>query len=230
MDIFGNSAYFGIVLSIAAYTAGLSLKKKFKSAVLNPLLVSAVIIIVFLVVCRVSYDEYNNSAKYLSYLLTPATVSLAIPLYRQFEALKKNPVTILFGLLSGVIASLLSVLVLCILLNMPPEIYRTLLPKSVTTAIGIEVAKELGGKPAVAAAVIVVTGVLGNITASGVLKFFKIKHPIAVGLAIGCSSHAVGTARAMEIGEVEGAMSSLAIAVSGIMTVLLAPLFASIPL
>ena len=113
--------------------------------------------------------------------------------------------------------------------NMPPDIFHTLLPKSVTTAIGIEVARELGGKPTIAATVIVITGVFGNITASRVLKIFKIKHPIAVGLAIGCSSHAVGTARAMEIGEVEGAMSSLAIAVSGIMTVLLAPLFAAIP-
>ena len=229
MNIFGNSVYFGIVLSIAAYTAGLSLKKKFKSAVFNPLLVSAVIIIVFLLTFRVSYEEYNSSAKYLSYLLTPATVSLAIPLYRQFEALKKNPVTILIGLLSGVLASLLSVLALCIMFNMPPDIFYTLLPKSVTTAIGIEVARELGGKPTIAATVIVITGVFGNTTASGVLKIFKIKHPIAVGLAIGCSSHAVGTARAMEIGEVEGAMSSLAIAVSGIMTVLLAPLFAAIP-
>ena len=230
MNILGNSAYFGIVLSIAAYSAGLSLKKKFNSAVLNPLLVAAVIIIVFLVVFGVSYEEYNNSTKYLSYLLTPATVSLAIPLYRQLESLKKNPLTILLGLFSGVIASLASVFVLCVIFDMAPEIYYTLLPKSVTTAIGIEVARELGGKPTVAATVIVITGVLGNVTASGVLKFFKIKHPIAVGLAIGCSSHAVGTARAMEIGEVEGAMSSLAIAVSGIITVLLAPLFAQIPL
>ena len=228
--MFGDSAYFGIVVSILTYSAGITIKNRFKSAVLNPLLFSAVIIITFLLVFGISYEEYNNSAKFLTYLLTPATVSLAVPLYRQFELLKKNPVTILLGLLSGVLASLLSVLVLCIIFDIEPDIYYTLLPKSVTTAIGMEVAKELGGKPTIAATVIVITGVLGNVTASGVLKLFKIKHPIAVGLAIGCSSHAVGTARAIEMGEIEGAMSGLAIAVSGIMTVILAPLFASIQL
>lgn len=230
MDMFGDSAYFGIVVSILAYSAGITIKNRFKSAVLNPLLFSAVIIITFLLVFGISYEEYNNSAKFLTYLLTPATVSLAVPLYRQFELLKENPLTILLGLLSGVLASLLSVLVLCIIFDIEPDIYYTLLPKSVTTAIGMEVAKELGGKPTIAATVIVITGVLGNVTASGVLKLFKIKHPIAVGLAIGCSSHAVGTARAIEMGEIEGAMSGLAIAVSGIMTVILAPLFASIQL
>lgn len=228
MDIINNSAYFGIVLSVAGYAAGLSLKKKFKTAILNPLLVSVVLIIVFLLITKVSYESYNQSAKYLSYLLTPATVSLAIPLYRQLEALKKNPVTILLGLLSGVLASLASVFVLCMLLKLDSVMYLTLLPKSVTTAIGMDVAKELGGNPTIAAAVIIITGVFGNISASTILKIFKIKHPIAIGLAIGCSAHAVGTARAMELGEVEGAMSSLAIAVSGIMTVVIAPLFASL--
>lgn len=229
MDIINVSAYFGIVLSIAGYQAGLFLRKRFNFAVLNPLLVSVILIIAFLLVTDISYESYNNSAKYLSYLLTPATVSLAIPLYRQIEALKKNTLTVIFGLLAGVLASLLSVLVLCIVLRLGPEMYFTLLPKSVTTAIGMDVAKELGGNPTIAAAVIIITGVFGNIIASGFLKILKIKHPVAIGLAIGCSAHAVGTARAMELGEIEGAMSSLAIAISGIITVILAPIFACVP-
>lgn len=229
-EIAHGSLYFGVLISVAGYALGLAVKSKFKAAIFNPLLISIVFVILFLLIGNISYDTYNESAKYLSYLLTPATVSLAIPLYRQLGILKKNPAAIIGGLLSGVLASLLSVYLLCLLLGFDKQMYATLLPKSVTTAIGMEVAEELGGSGSIAAAIIIVTGVLGNIIADIVLKIFRITHPVAQGLAIGCSAHAVGTAHALELGEVQGAMSSLAIAVAGLMTVVLAPVLVNLPI
>ena len=159
--------------------------------------------------------------------MTPATVCLAIPLYEQVELLKKNVKAILAGLLSGVVTSVLCVLVLSYLFHLDHKVYVTLLPKSITTAIGMGVSEELGGYVTITVAVIVVTGVLGNVIAEAVCKLFKIEEPVAKGIAIGSAAHAVGTARAMEIGEVEGAMSSLSIAVAGLLTVVAAPIFAN---
>lgn len=165
-------------------------------------------------------------AKYLSYLLTPATVCLAIPLYEQLEQLKKNAKAIAAGILSGVLSSLVSVLALAAAFGLSHEEYVTLLPKSITTAIGMGVSEELGGIVTITVAVIIVTGVLGNIIAELVCKIFRIHEPVAKGIAIGSASHAIGTAKAMEMGEVEGAMSSLSIAVSGLLTVIGASVFA----
>lgn len=229
-DIAASSAYFGVLISVGGYALGLLLKKRFKLGIFNPLLVAIAAVMIFLMAARVSYTNYYNSAKYLSYLLTPATVCLAVPLYRQLSVLRRNLAAVLLGLGAGVAASLMSVFVLSRLFGFSHEMYVTLLPKSVTTAIGMDVAAEMGGSSGIAAAVIIVTGVLGNIIASAVCRIFRITNPVAVGLAIGCSAHAVGTARAIEIGEVEGAMSSLAIAVAGLMTVLGAPLAALLPM
>ncbi|MBQ7794864.1 MAG: LrgB family protein [Clostridia bacterium] len=229
-DFVSNSLFFGVFISIAGYSLGLFLKSKIRSALCNPMLISIIFVILFLLVCDISYEAYNSSAKYLSYLLTPTTVCLAVPLYRRLSVLKQNPVAILVGLLSGVAASLLSVYLLSVILGFDRTMLATLLPKSVTTAIGMELASEIGGNGSIAAAVIVVTGVLGNIIADGVCKLFRITHPVAKGLAIGCAAHAVGSARAMELGETEGAMSSLAIAVCGLMTVVLAPIFSNFPI
>lgn len=229
-DFVSNSLFFGVFISIAGYWLGLFLKRKIRSALCNPMLISIIFVILFLLVCDISYEAYNSSAKYLSYLLTPTTVCLAVPLYRRLSVLKKNPVAILVGLLSGVAASLLSVYLLSVILGFDRTMLATLLPKSVTTAIGMELASEMGGNGSIAAAVIVVTGVLGNIIADGVCRLFRITHPVAKGLAIGCAAHAVGSARAMELGETEGAMSSLAIAVCGLMTVVLAPIFSNFPI
>ena len=220
-----SSATIGIVISLLAYEIGLAAQRKWKLAILNPLLISIALVIVFLVVFHVDYDSYNMSAKYLSYLLTPATVCLAIPLYLQLDLLKKNIVAIMTGVLSGVLASLGSVLAMSVVFGLNHKEYVTMLPKSITTAIGMGVSEELGGYVTITVAVIVVTGVLGNIFGELICKIFRITHPIAKGLALGSSSHAIGTAKAMELGEIEGAMSSLAIAVTGIMTVLLASLF-----
>ena len=220
-----SSATVGIVISLLAYEIGLAAQRKWKLAVLNPLLIS--IAIVFLVVFHVDYESYNMSAKYLSYLLTPATVSLAIPLYLQLDLLKKNIGAIFGGVISGVIASLGTVFVMSIVFGLSHKEYVTMLPKSITTAIGMGVSEELGGYVTITVAVIVVTGVLGNIFGELICKIFKITEPISKGLALGASSHAIGTAKAIEMGEIEGAMSSLAIAVTGILTVVLASVFAN---
>lgn len=221
-----SSATIGVVLSIAAYEVGVFLKKKTNSAIFNPLLVSIVLVMLVLVIFRVDYESYNSSAKYLSYLLTPATVSLAIPLYQQLELLKKNFVAIMIGILSGVLTSAGVILAMSMLFGLSHEEYVTLLPKSITTAIGMSVSEELGGYVTITVAVIIVTGILGNIIGEIVCKVFRIKNPISRGLALGTSAHAIGTSRAMEMGEVEGAMSSLAIVVAGLCTVVGASVFA----
>lgn len=226
-EFFQTSAFAGVTLSIIAYFIGSFLKKKFKLPIFNPLLISIVITIIVLVCAHVDYDTYNTGAKYLSWFLTPATVCLAIPLYEQWKLLTKNLKAVLVGLVCGVLTSLGTILILSIIMGLSHEEYVTMLPKSITTAIGMAVSEELGGYVTITVAVIVATGVLGNIIGEIVCKIFRIKEPISVGLAFGSSSHAIGTSKAMEIGEVEGAMSSLSIAICGILTVILSSVFAT---
>ena len=226
IEILCNSAYFGVTVSLIGYGAGIMLKKKFKYAFLNPLLISIIFVIGVVMLCGVDYESYENSAQYLSYLLTPATVCLAVPLYQQMTLLKKNLAAVACGILAGVLASLGSVLLLAFLFGLEHDVYVTLLPKSITTAIGMGVSEELGGLVTITVAVIIVTGVIGNVIGEAVCKLFRIYEPIAKGLALGTSSHAIGTAKALEMGEVEGAMSSLAIAVAGLLTVIGASVFA----
>ena len=176
---------------------------------------------------RVDYDNYNKSAQYLSYLLTPATVCLAIPLYQQIKLLKENVVAIFAGIISGVLTSLVFIFVFALIFNFGHEEYVTLLPKSITTAIGMGISEELGGYVTITVAVIIITGVLGNICGEAVCKIFKITNPVAKGIALGTSSHAIGTAKAMEMGEIEGAMSSLSIVIAGICTMVGASVFAN---
>lgn len=214
-----QSVFFGVAVSIAAYEAGSLLKKKYHSALFNPLLLSVAATIVLLVLFRIDYDTYYEGAKYLSYLLTPATVCLAIPMYEQLELLKKNLKAVMVGIISGVLMSLGCILVMTIVFGLNHETYVTLLPKSITTAIGMGVSEELGGYVTITVATIVITGVLGNIIGEGLCKLFHIEEPIAKGVALGTASHAIGTARAMEMGEIEGAMASLSIAVAGLLTV-----------
>lgn len=225
-EFLSESIIFGAVLSLAAYEIGLLMKKKFKLAILNPLLIGTICVIGFLLIFRIDYEEYNEGAKYISYLLTPATVCLAVPLYEQLSLLKKNFMAVAVGILSGVLASLVSVLALAKLFDLNHQQYVTLLPKSITTAIGMDVSEELGGLVTITVAVIVITGILGNVIAEFICKIFKIHEPIAKGLALGTASHAIGTAKAMEMGQIEGAMSSLAIAVAGLLTVIGASVFA----
>lgn len=225
-EFFQTSAFAGVTLSLMAYFLGLYLKKKFKYGFINPLLISIAVTIIVLVAAKVDYNVYNSGAKYLSWFLTPSTVCLAIPLYQQLQLLKANFKAVILGLVSGVLTSILTVYVLSLIMGLNHAQYVTLLPKSITTAIGMGVSEELGGYVNITVAVIVITGVLGNIFADIICKVFRITDPIAKGLAIGNASHAIGTARAMEMGQIEGAMSSLAIAVAGILTVVGASLFA----
>lgn len=227
-DFLKTSAFFGAALSLGAYGAGVLIKKRFKLAVFNPLLVSAVIIIAALSVFKIDYDTFNNGAKYVSWLLTPATVALAVPLYKQTELLKKNAAALVAGIASGVLTSIASIAVMALLFHFSHEEYVTFLPKSITTAIGIGVSEELGGCVSITAASIVITGILGNAAAETIFKIFGIREPIAKGIALGTASHAIGTSKAAELGETEGAMSSLAIILSGILTVAGAMIFSEI--
>lgn len=221
-----TSMFAGVTVSLLAYIIGALLKKKFKLAIFNPLLISIVLTIIMLVIADIDYDVYAQGADYLSWFLTPATVCLAIPLYEQWELLKHNVKAVMLGITAGMLASLTTVLVLSLIMHLSHEEYVTLLPKSITTAIGMGVSEELGGYVTITVAVIIVTGVIGNIFGELICKIFRITEPISKGIAFGSASHAIGTAKAMELGDVEGAMSSLSIAVSGILTVVGASIFA----
>lgn len=226
-EILCNSAYYGLLVCIIGFAFGSFLKKKLKWGFLNPLLISILFVIAANGILGVDYESFQESAKFLSYLLTPATVCLAIPLYQELSVLKENLAAVVLGILAGVFSSLGSVLGLAVLFGLDHTYYVTLLPKSITTAIGMGVSEELGGITTITVAVIIVTGVIGNVAAELVCRLFRIVEPVAVGLAIGTSSHAIGTSKAMELGEIEGAMSSLAIAVAGLLTVIGASVFAN---
>lgn len=223
-----NSAFFGVALSLCAYGLGVVVQKHVKCPLLNPLLVSAALIIALLVGAHIDYEVYNTGAKYLSYLLTPATVCLAVPLYEKLSLLRRDGVAVLTGVLAGVLTTLVSVLLLSAAFGLSHAEYVTLLPKSITTAIGMGVSEELGGHVTVTVAAIIATGMTGSTIAPGLCRLLKIHDPVAKGVAIGTASHAMGTSKAMEMGETEGAMSSLAIVVSGILTVAVVPFFSEL--
>lgn len=220
-----ESALFGVVLSLATFQMGVFLRRKTGLSFLTPLVTSVVIIITFLVITDIDYEVYNEGASVLRYFLTPATVCLAVPLYQKLEILKKNFAAVILGIISGVLISALSIFACCLLFNMNHEMYVTLLPKSITTAIGISVSEEFGGVVALTTAAIIIAGNVGGMFAEIIFKVFRIKEPISKGLALGTGSHVMGTSKALEIGEVEGAMGSLAIAVAGIITVVVLPFF-----
>ena len=222
-----QSVFFGMVISLLCYQIGLAVQKKTKLAIANPLLLSVIVIIGVLMILDIDYDSYYNGAKYIQYFLTPATVSLAIPLYRQLEYIKKYPLAVFGGIASGVLMAMGSIFVMALAFGLSHEQYVSLLPKSITTAIGIGVTEKMGGMVNVTIIAICITGILGNMAAEAVCRMFRIEEPVAKGLAIGTSAHALGTTKAMELGEVEGAMSSLSIVVAGILTVITVSIFAN---
>ena len=215
-----STEHFGFVLSIFVFLLAVEIKARFKSELLNPLLLSTIIIIAILLVFRIPYQSYRKGADLLNYFLTPATVCLAIPLYKQFSLLKNNFKAVFCSVLFGTLSSIVSIFLLSLIFHLSSEHISTLLPKSITTAIGIGVSESTGGYVNLTVAAIVLTGILGGI--------FPIHHPIAKGLALGTSAHAIGTAKALEIGEVEGAMSSLAIVLAGILTVIIVPIVCAV--
>lgn len=218
-EILRNSLFFGVALSIGTFIIGTFIKRKWNFFLFNPLLVSITLTIATLLLLGIEYSSYNESAKYLTYLLTPATVALAIPLYEQLLLLKKNLTAILVGIASGVICSGVSIFAMALFFALNHTQYVTLLPKSITTAIGIGLSAELDGYVAITVSAIIFTGLIGNIAGDLLCRILRIKHPIAKGIAIGTATHVMGTSKAMEVGEIEGAMSSLSVAVAGIMTV-----------
>ena len=223
-DTICQSLYFGVLVSLGAYLFGIWLREKTGFAVFNPLLVAIVAVIAILSFFHIDYDDYNVGGSFVSFLLTPATVCLAIPLYKQLELLKREALAVFAAITAGVAGSAASIFAMCALFKMSHLHYVTLLPKSITTAIGMGVSEEAGGIVTLTVASIIVTGILGNIAAEFIFRLAKLEEPIAKGLALGTAAHAIGTAKALSLGEIEGAMSSLAIAVAGIMAVVVVPL------
>lgn len=225
-ETLGSSAFFGVLISLGLYWLGAALKKRLRLAIANPLLIAIGGTIVCLLLFGVDYADYSAAAKPLNFLLTPATVCLAVPLYRQLPLMRRHWKAVLGGIAIGVVVSLFSIFLLALVFGLNNSQYATLLPKSITTAIGMGVSAELGGLETITVAVIVLTGIAGNVLAEPVCRLLRITDPVAQGVAIGTSAHAIGTARALEMGQVTGAMSGLAIAVAGLITVILAPVFA----
>ena len=212
-----ETVYFGIVISLLSYWIAVQIRKLLPYPIFNPLLISAVISIGILIIFDIDFDTYNKGAQFITFLLTPATVCLAVPLYKQVQ--------ILF---SGCLAGIVSIFIMCLIMKADPVIYYSLLPKSITTAIAIGVSDKLGGNSTITVGIVIITGILGAIIAKSICKLFKIKHPVAIGLALGNSAHAIGTSKALEFGEIEGAMSSLSIVIAGLLTVIIAPLMANL--
>ena len=228
MHFLEQFVFFDAAASLAAFGMGLLLQRRWRTALLNPLLIAIAAIMGMLSVTGISYASYYEGAHYIGYLLTPATVCLAIPLYETMGELKKHWKAILSGVAAGILSTMGIVWAMSVLFGLSYETFVTLLPKSITAAIGMDVAKELGGYVTITAASIIITGILGNMFAPAVCRLAGIREPVAKGIAIGSSSHAIGTAKAVEMGEVEGAMSGLSVAVSGVFTALVAAFFARI--
>lgn len=216
-----SSPFFGIVLCIAAYEIGVYINRKTRSAIANPLLIAIAIIIVILKVFNIPLKSFNVGGSIVSMFLAPATAVLAISIYSKLDILKKNLIPILAGTLVGSIVSMTSAFLLCKAFGLDKSLIASMIPKSVTTPIAMEISKQGGGIIPVTVAAVIVTGILGAILAPILIKVFKVDNPVARGVAIGTSSHAVGTSKAIEIGEIEGAMSGIAIGIAGIMTVIL---------
>lgn len=225
MEILTENILFGIIISLLAFEAGLLIYKKTKFPLFNPLLIAIALVIGFLIVFNIDVDTYNKGGQFINMFLGPATVVLAVPLYKQLNLLKKYLLPILVGILLGSSIGISSVILLANIFGFEKVLTISLLSKSVTTPIGIEITKQLGGLAPVTVLSIIISGIIGSILGPLLCKKFKINHKVAIGIAIGTASHAVGTSKALELGETEGAMSSLSIGIAGIMTVFLAPTF-----
>lgn len=227
-ELLKDSVYFGFVITLVTYWIGSEITRRVKFPLCNPLIIATILIVAFLLLFDIDVETYNKGAAYLQHYLTPATVCLAVPLYRKLRVLKDNLWAILAGVLSGCITSAVSILILCKLFGLDEILYRSILPKSITTAMALGVAEKLGALPSVTVIGIMVAGFTGALLAPAMFKLFHIKEPVAQGLAIGTSSHALGTSKAIEIGEIQGAMSGLAIVVAGVITVALVPIVAQV--
>ena len=224
-DFLTGLPLFCLALTVAAYQIGLLCRKITGSSLCNPLLISILLVIGVLLLTGISPETFQENTAGFSWLLTPATVCLALPLYRQLKLLKKNLPAILTGILAGTLTSLICVLGMCKLMGLDRELTVSLLPKSITTAMGIVLSEQNGGVPAITSVVIILTGILGNLFGSAACKLLKLSDPVSQGVAFGAASHVIGTSRATELDPVAGAVSSLSLTVSGVLTAVLFPLF-----
>lgn len=222
MNEFLNSPFFGLTLSFGLYIFCKYLSDKTNLAILNPLLITTVLIIVILTVFDIPLESFNVGGDVISMFLAPATTVLAYSIYKQLLLLKKHFIPIAIGCLVGSITSMGSTYLLCKAFDIESSITASMIPKSVTTPIAMEVSSSLSGITSITVAAVVVTGILGSILCPVLMKIFRIDNKVAAGIAIGTCSHAAGTSKAIEIGEIEGAMSGIAIGVSGIVTVIIA--------
>lgn len=224
-ELLQGSTMWGVGLTLAAFAVGTLINRVTKKSVCNPLLLGSLVVVAVLTALRIPYAQYKASAAPVSWLLLPATVSLAVPLYEKWEILRRNAKAILAGIAAGTLTSLASVLLIGWAMGLDHTQFVTLLPKSVTTAISMDVSAELGGIASLTGAVVILTGIVGSLFGEGLFRLLRITDPMAKGVAMGTAAHAIGTSRALEMGETEGAMSGLSIAVAGIMTAILAPVF-----
>ena len=219
---------FPLILTLAAFRFGQLCQQKWKNPLLNPILISAIVVIIFLLVTGMDMGVYKAGTSAISWLMTPATIALAIPMYEQFRALKKNLKAILAGVAAGAVSCPVMLLVFGILLNLDRTILISLLPKSVTTAIGVVLSEMFGGMGAVTTAVIIVTGIIANMMGVTFCRLFRITHPVAKGVAFGTAGHVIGTARANELSPLIGAVSSLSLVVAGLLTAIMMPVVVSL--
>ena len=220
-EFFSASNYFFMVLTLAVFALASFVLKKTKLVILNPILISAAILMLILSVLNIPNAQYQAGCAMLSYLLTPATICLAIGFYQQFQALKKHLWAIFVGTAAGTVCSLGFVWAACKLCGLDQTVIMSLLPKSITTAIGTALAEELGGVAAITTFVIAITGIFGNIAGPALSKLLKIRGAIPQGVAFGTASHVMGTTRATELCALTGAVSSLSLTIAGLLTVVL---------
>lgn len=219
-----DTPIFGILVTVLFFNVGVYLQKKTKNPVFNPLLVAIIGIIIFLELTKIPYESYKKGADSINFFLAPVTVILAVPLYKQFDLFKKHILEIIIGIGCGVLVSLGSVLLIGNMTHANLDIINSLIPKSITTPMGLSLTNTINGIEPITVVAIILTGILGGIFAPTVFKIGKINHPVAKGIALGTSAHALGTSKALELGEIEGAMSGLSIGISGILTVVLIPM------
>lgn len=217
-----------VVLTLFAYQVGVLCQKKFKFPLFNPILVGMIVVILTLKITGLTTDRYQEGVKLMSWLMTPATVCLAIPMYEQFQALQKNLKAILAGVVAGALACLTVLLVTCLILKFDRNLTVSLLPKGITAAIGVSLTELFGGTPSITTLGISVTGICGNMFGAAFCKFFRITDPIAQGVAFGTGSHVIGTAKASELNPLSGAVSSLSLVVAGLLTALLFPVIVNL--
>lgn len=223
MDIIINSPYFGVALTLVAFLMAVAINRKFKTPLTTPLFLGTIFVIAVLTMANIPYDTYNSGAKYMTYMLTPLTISFAVPMYKQLPELRRHALAVLMSVLLGVVYSVVCVIVICIIFGLGDVVARSFVAVSVTTAIAIEITEKLGGIVALTVSAVVMTGILGASVSDIICKKLKMHSPIARGLAIGNAAHVAGTTKAMEMGETEGAFSSLAIVLSGLFTAIIAP-------